>query len=122
VKAVEPSEERLENLCPSCFVPLKKDLVQCPHCKANFKERKKAFIKSLILPGWGDIYLGHRALGMLELLGSILVWGVVVTLLMSGEVAVIPAAVWLLLFYNGFDGLLTYHMAKKGYALARPAN
>jgi hypothetical protein len=37
--------------------------------------------------------------------------------LFSGEPAAVFSAVFLLLVYNGLDGLLTYHMAKKGYML-----
>ncbi len=119
MKPLEHSNEFLENLCPSCFVPLKKGLVNCPYCKVNFKEARKASLKSLLLPGLGDIYLGHRALGILELIGSAIVWIIVISSLLSGVVESLIGAFFLLLFYNGIDGLLTYHMAKKGYMLAK---
>jgi predicted Zn finger-like uncharacterized protein len=115
MKGEQYSTEPLENLCPSCFVPLKKGLISCPHCKVDFKEPKKAFFKSLTVPGWGDIYLGHRALGTLELIASAVVWLTAVSLFLSEAK---EAALVLLLLYNGVDGLLTYHMAKKGYMLA----
>ncbi len=117
VKGVKLLEEPLENLCPSCFSPLKKDLVSCPNCRKHFKEQEKAFLKSLILPGWGDIYLGHRALGILELVGSIIVWVTIVPFLLSGKVGVMFIPLVFLISYHGLDGLLTYHMAKKGYML-----
>ncbi len=120
VTRADHSEGFLENLCPSCFVPLKKGLVSCPDCQADFKVPKKAFFKSLLLPGFGDIYLGHRALGILELIGSLLVWLVAISFLLSGEEMSLTAAIFLLLFYNGIDGSLTYYMANKGYMLARP--
>jgi predicted Zn finger-like uncharacterized protein len=119
VPAVEPAEEPLENLCPVCFVPLKKGLVECPECKTHFKEPKKALLKSLVLPGWGDMYLGHRALGLLELSGSVFVWGIIGSMLLAGEPGSLVGLAFLLIFYNGSDGLFTYHMAKKGYMLAR---
>jgi predicted Zn finger-like uncharacterized protein len=108
--------EPLENLCPSCFVPLEKGLISCPHCEVAFKEPKKAFFKSLTLPGWGDIYLGHRALGTLELMASAVVWATAISLFLSKAQ---ETALVLFLLYNGLDGLVTYHMAKKGYMLAR---
>jgi hypothetical protein len=80
VRSVGHSTESLENLCPSCFVPLPKGLIACPKCKVNLKEPRRAFFKSLVLPGWGDIYLGHRALGILELIGSVIVWVFVIYL------------------------------------------
>lgn len=119
VRVVESRKAYLENLCPSCFVPLEKGLLSCPMCRATFKEPKGAFLRSLLLPGLGDIYLGHRFLGILELTGSLIVWSFVISLLLSGEEGALIMAVFLLLFYNLFDGLLTLHMGKKGYMLAR---
>jgi predicted Zn finger-like uncharacterized protein len=105
----------LENLCPSCFEPLQAGLKVCPSCKATFKEPKKASLRSLLLPGLGDFYLGHRALGILELMGSVMVWFVAAVWVLTGGLFM---AAFVLLFYNGMDGMLAYHMAKKGYMLA----
>jgi predicted Zn finger-like uncharacterized protein len=107
-----------ENLCPECFAALEKKLKQCPACSTPFKEPRKALIRSLILPGLGDIYLGHRFLGILEMVGSLVVWFLVLSFLISGQAEGIVSAAILLLFYNGLDALLTYHMAKKGYMAA----
>lgn len=114
---IKQTKQYLENLCPACFVPLEKGLIKCPTCEAEFKEPKKAFLKSLILPGLGDLYLGHRLLGVLEMIGSVLIWVIVISSFLAGPKELIPALI-LLLFYNGLDGLLTSHMAKKGYMLA----
>jgi predicted Zn finger-like uncharacterized protein len=118
LRQAEPRKESLENICPSCFVPLKKGLVTCPYCKVRLKEPKKAFFKSLLLPGWGDLYLGHRALGILEMLGSVIVWVVVINFVRQGGVEGLASALFVLMLYNGYDGVLTYHMGKKGYILA----
>jgi hypothetical protein len=117
-QAVEPLEESLENLCPSCFTALEEGLVRCPHCRADFKVPRKAFLRSLVLPGLGDIYLGHKGLGILELIGSVIVWGVVISSVLEMGHAGLIVALFLLPFYNGVDGLLTRHMARKGYMLA----
>jgi len=109
----------IENLCPSCFGPVEKGFITCPHCCAHFKEPKKAFLRSLLLPGWGDMYLGHRALGFLELMGSALVWTVVVSSVLAGPAESLVGAFVILMFYNGTDSLLTRHMANKGYMLAK---
>jgi hypothetical protein len=105
----------LENLCPSCYVPLEGGLKVCPSCRSTFKEPKKASLRSLLIPGLGDFYLGHRALGILELMGSVMVWLVAAVWVLTGGLFM---AAFVLLFYNGMDGMLTYHMAKKGYMLA----
>lgn len=66
------------------------------------------------------MYLGHRVLGALEMTGSIFVWMVVISSLLAGGPENFVVAAVLLLPYNGLDGLLTYHMALKGYMLADP--
>jgi hypothetical protein len=100
----QPSPEKL---CPACFNPLEDKLTQCPQCSIEFKKPKTAFLKSLILPGWGDMYLGHRILGVFELMGSALVWLIVISVLLSGAGENLAIAVTIFLFYNLMDGLLT---------------
>ena len=106
-----------ENLCPACYTGLPAKLSQCPACQAAFKTPRKASLRSLLLPGWGDWYLGHRFLGGLELLGSLIVWSIVLSLMAEGGLENTAVAAVLLVFYNGFDALLTRHMARKGYML-----
>jgi predicted Zn finger-like uncharacterized protein len=111
-------EAVLESLCPSCFVPLKKGLTQCPNCEAAFKTPKKATLRSLLLPGLGDFYLGHRALGAAELMGSLMVWTYALLLIYRGQQDGLLLGAAVLLFYNCTDAAVTYFMAKKGYMLA----
>ena len=109
----------LTDLCPACYAVLEKNLINCTACAAEFKTPKKALLKSLILPGWGDIYLGHRLLGCLEALGSLFIWLIFFGLLMSGLAEDLIIGFFLLVFYNGADSLLTYYMARKGYILEK---
>lgn len=118
IKGDPTAQPSPEKLCPACFNPLEDKLTQCPQCSIEFKKPKTAFLKSLILPGWGDMYLGHRLLGAFELMGSALVWLIVISVMLSGVGENLAIAVTIFLFYNLMDGLLTYHMAKKGYMLA----
>jgi hypothetical protein len=53
-----------------------------------------------------------------DLIGSLILWSFVLLSLFSSDKGGVVAAALLLIFYNGIDGLLTYHMAKKGYMLA----
>jgi predicted Zn finger-like uncharacterized protein len=109
------SEEVLENLCPSCFLPLKEGLSGCTRCQKAFKEPTKAMLRSLALPGLGDFYLGHRLLGSLEMISAVFVWLIVISnIIIAGDYFISI----LLVFINGTDAALTYHMAKKGYILA----
>ncbi|CAB5123186.1 hypothetical protein D3OALGB2SA_3116 [Olavius algarvensis associated proteobacterium Delta 3] len=107
-----------DDLCPSCFVPLEKGLQTCAHCQTGFKTPRTAFLKSLLLPGWGDLYLGHRLLGGLELLVSVGIWFVIISTLLSPSMETFIAAGILLIVFNVMDSLLTLHMAKKGYMAA----
>jgi predicted Zn finger-like uncharacterized protein len=115
-----PASVSPEKLCPSCFVPLTDGLGNCPRCGADFRVPQKALVRSLILPGLGDMYLGHRVLGALEMLVSLYVWILVINSVRAGGPENLIVAAIILSFYNGLDGLLTYHMAKKGYMLVDP--
>lgn len=117
--AAAPQTAHYEDICPSCFTPITKGLTGCPHCQAGFKTPAKAALRSLVLPGLGDMYLGHRFLGSLELIGSLVVLSVIVSMIASGAPEGLTLAVIVFLFYNGFDGALTYYMGKKGYVLAK---
>ena len=114
---VETPDTSLTDLCPACYTALEKNLCNCSACRAEFKAPKRAMLKSLILPGWGDIYLGHRLLGCFELLGSLFIWIIFLGLLMSGLPEDFIIGLLLLVFYNGADSLLTFYMARKGYIL-----
>jgi hypothetical protein len=105
-----------EYLCPGCFTPLEAGLDACPHCRVQFKNPRRAALRSLLLPGLGDIYLGHRFLGGLELLGSILMWGFLFSLMLSEDQSQLGFVAFLMLIYCGMDALLTLHMGKKGYS------
>jgi predicted Zn finger-like uncharacterized protein len=119
LEPVNLSVATYENLCPSCYQPLPKRLERCTHCRAQFKTPKKAMLRSLLLPGWGDIYLGHRVLGTFELLGSLFIWLIVFSSLRSMQIDALIPWLFLLLVYNGIDSILTYVMAQKGYSLEK---
>ena len=38
---------------------------------------------------------------------------------LAGEPGAFITVLLILVFYNGFDGIFTYHMAKKGYMAAK---
>lgn len=116
-KTLPSGDAVAEHLCPSCFEGLPAGLDECTVCQAAFKTPQNAALRSLLLPGWGDWYLGHRFLGGCELLGSLIVWSIVFGMLAEGGAENIGIAVFIVVFYNGFDALLTRHMARKGFML-----
>lgn len=115
----DPSVDSLEKMCPGCFTPLTEKLASCPACRSEFKTPKKAMLKSLILPGWGDMYLGHRLLGAFEMVGSLIAWMIILSLVLAGQPGGLTAGLFLLVLVNGIDMLLTGHMARKGYLLEK---
>ena len=120
--AAVSGDKALECLCPVCYTGLPGYTDACQVCGATFKSARKAALRSLLLPGWGDWYLGHRLLGGLELIGSLFVWSVVLSQLAQGGAENAGVAAFILLFYNGFDALLTRHMARKGVMLEAGAS
>ena len=108
-------------LCPACFEPAAGHRA-CARCRTSVKSPRTAALRSLVLPGLGDFYLGHRVLASMEMVGSAATWVFIIALMLSAfdpnsEQSAALAAVFgglLLLVVNGFDALLTYAQAKKG--------
>lgn len=114
VGSLPTAGESFQHLCPSCFAEIPKDIYACPGCRTAFKTPRKAALRSFLLPGWGDIYLTHRLLGTLELLGSAALVILLVITLLWGELGDSMVFLILLLVYHALDAALTYHMGKKG--------
>ncbi|MBU0484657.1 MAG: zinc-ribbon domain-containing protein [Proteobacteria bacterium] len=111
----EYSMKTLENLCPSCFTPLTSNHINCPQCNIMFKEPRQALLKSLVMPGWGSLYLGHTGLGIIESTGAALLWALLIFLFVNNMKEGLIAGIIILLFYNSIDSLLSYSLARKGY-------
>jgi hypothetical protein len=107
------------DLCPHCYCHIESFPAQCPNCKGKFKNPVLTACLSLLFPGIGDIYLGHKGFGILELLTGALVWfgfsaaqfGAAGQL--SASKAIIGVAI-LFVIMHGVDALVTYRTARKG--------
>lgn len=119
--AALPGRVGRQNLCPHCCATVAGLPAACPHCHRPFKSARRAFYRSLVFPGLGDLYLGLRGLGAVEMLGAALVWtGVAAVALIPGdhepltalELGVIAGLVVVLV--HGPDALVTRHTALKG--------
>ena len=105
----------LQYLCPACCRPVEgTDAERCASCRVEFRSGRTAALRSLLLPGLGDIYLKHTLLGVLELIGSVIVWLVVLDALLSGEPDSIIIAAVLFVMVNVTDYFVTKAMARKG--------
>lgn len=110
-------EDPAEFICPACFMPFQNASNRCPLCKAEFKSPVGAAIRSLILPGWGNLYIGRRLLGLLEITLSVVIWLIVLDAYLANNHYVALMAIYLAAVYNGCDGILTFFAARKGWRL-----
>ena len=110
-----------ENLCPHCGHRVVGFPESCNRCARGFKSARKATWLSLAFPGLGDLYLGHRMLGVVEILGGLFAWGVMVVPLAMGAgeaqellsmVGVMAGVVFV--FGHGTDAWITHRVARKG--------
>ncbi len=109
----------VDNLCPHCFTVVEQFPAQCDNCKKPFKSIKKAGFLSLLFPGLGDLYLGHRLIGCIEIFTGLLVWfSIIASGNENGEpVTVVErtiSAAILFVIMHGADALVTFNTAKKG--------
>ncbi len=114
VGSLPTAAESFQHLCPSCFAEIPKGVYACPGCRTAFKTPRKAALRSFLLPGWGDIYLTHRVLGTLELLGSVTLVSLFLIALLWGDLGQAVVFLIFILFYHTLDAALTYRMGNKG--------
>lgn len=65
----------MDFLCPHCGHKVVGLPERCTKCAKGFKSGAKAGWLSLVFPGLGDMYLGHRMLGIMEIMGALFAWG-----------------------------------------------
>lgn len=109
---ISTPEEKLiekENLCPHCYVVVEEFPQSCPHCMKAFKSANTAGWLSLLFPGFGDFYLGHRTFAILEILSASVIW---VSVLFSGGGFI--WALFIFIFMHGIDALVTRYVGRKG--------
>jgi hypothetical protein len=107
------------NLCPHCFERVEGFPKLCHACRGKFKSAKTTSILSLIFPGIGDIYLGHRGFGAMQVAGGFFVWLSFFMPQLSANTAQAGApsllgAILVFTLMHGIDSAVTYTTAKKG--------
>jgi len=114
---VEAAHGGVENLCPHCFRMIEAFPRSCPACNGKFKSASRAGLLSLIFPGLGDMYLGHRGFAVLEILGALLVWVVFFTPeegVPMEPIDYLVGAVIVFAVMHGVDALVTAKIGRKG--------
>ncbi|NIP57953.1 MAG: hypothetical protein GWM92_15860 [Gemmatimonadetes bacterium] len=119
----ESSEAGRERLCPHCHAVVSLGDRECPACRGTFKSPRVAGLRSLVLPGLGDFYMGHKKLATLELLFTLFIW--VVVMMPSPEYPVTAAnfvfgAIFVLLFIHVPDAVGTWYLARRGVYPEKP--
>ena len=104
-----------DNLCTTCYQPVPQGVYTCENCGTEFRTPEQAALRSLILPGLGDLYLRHHTLAVFEILGSLAVYSfLIISTIMEGNVAALIPVVIFIALINGLDAIVTYFIAKKG--------
>ncbi len=104
-----------ENLCTTCYKVVPKGEYQCQACNTQFRTPRAAALRSLILPGLGDLYLKHHTLAILEMVGSLAIYAVLLVGAMANNDPIpVFGALFIIAIINSFDALVTYYIAKKG--------
>lgn len=106
-----------EHLCPHCYAVAEIGQVECDACKGTFKSPRKAGLLSLLFPGIGDFYMGHRKLAAFEFVIVAFFW--VVLFLPDPEYpmtvlgAVLVAAI-IVVSLHVPDAVGTWFLARRG--------
>ncbi|MCA9510674.1 MAG: hypothetical protein R3E88_06880 [Myxococcota bacterium] len=118
----EPRVSGRSNLCPHCGVRVREFPERCRQCGRGFKSAARAGWLSLAFPGLGDLYLGHRLLGAVEIAGGVGAWLVVGLAAVqihaedpsSSLAATAVLATVVFAFVHGVDAVITRRMGFKG--------
>jgi hypothetical protein len=122
IKAEAITRGSTENLCPHCYTVITEFPAACPACVKPFKSAKKAGLLSLLFPGAGDFYLGHRGIALMEIFGGAYIWFIWIMAVFAGansegsgsKLAVGAVFGCLVLLMHGLDSFVTYKIARKG--------
>jgi hypothetical protein len=110
-----------ENVCTHCFELVPKKQYDCGHCQAKYWQPGEIALRSLIFPSWGDFIMGHTSAAIMELIGYIFTWFIILAAFsnalnndVEGVLGAVILAVILLGFAHIGDACLTYFVARKG--------
>lgn len=108
-----PTHAGRDPLCPTCATPQPPRARACVECGEQFINPARPALMSLVLPGLGDLYLGHRLPAMFELVGFavLIVVGTTATLNQPSQ---LPFYLIVIAIANTIDAVLTRHVAMKG--------
>lgn len=112
-----PAHTAIEDLCPHCYASVEGAPSACPSCAGGFKSAGTARRLSLVFPGAGDLYLGHKAFAVLEIVIALILWGGATLIAFDPTMGVfsLPLIIgFLLVFAHLPDAWTTGRIGRKG--------
>lgn len=117
LRDASPAHDEIRDLCPHCFAPAEVGARACATCRRPFKSAGHAGLLSLVFPGAGDLYLGHGAFAVLEMLGAAVFWLVLAVLAFDPATGPLEFAVvvaFVLIGVHGIDAVSTRYVGRIG--------
>ena len=111
---VFPSHTGRDPLCPTCATPTPPKSPRCEECAEEFLNPRTPALLSLILPGLGDIYLGHFVMAVFEFSAWALIILRLLFLIDQRGASAIPIALTVLVVTHAVDALITWRVASNG--------
>lgn len=113
---VPASPAGLENLCTTCLKPVPAKTWTCPHCQTTFRAARSAILRSLLLPGLGELYLKQVTLSVIKMIFTVLIYFALLINLASGQAKPedLVGLVIVILLINGSSAIATYAISLKG--------
>lgn len=106
----------VEHLCPHCHAVVEGRPDRCSTCGGSFRSAAGAAGRSLLLPGLGDHYLGHRWYAAVEAAVSLLAWllfAIIVTGAEASASTVLLAGTVVFAVMHGLDAAATWYVGRK---------
>ncbi|MDP2497442.1 MAG: hypothetical protein Q8W44_05535 [Candidatus Palauibacterales bacterium] len=106
----------VEHLCPHCHAVVEGRPDRCSTCGGSFGSARRAAGLSLLLPGLGDHYLGHRWYAAVEAAVSLLLWllfAIIVTAAEASASTVLLAGGVVFAVVHGLDAAATWYVGRK---------
>lgn len=109
-----PAHADRDPLCAQCATPIPPGVQACPECGDPFINPVTPALLSLLLPGLGNLYLGHRLMAVMEAAAYAFLIGNMALVIAKVGVGGLIIAVPIVAIANATDAMITLHVAKKG--------
>jgi len=101
-------------LCAQCASPVPPKAQGCPECGDPFINPMTPALLSLIIPGLGHLYLGHRQMALHEFFGFAVILLNTTFMTLKAGLPGLLFGILIIALTNGVDSLVTLYVANKG--------